>query len=234
MDGILLIDKLAGWTSHDVCQFIKKRFRVKKVGHTGTLDPQATGVLVLMLGAMTKRAQQLVNYDKEYTGTIEIGTTTSTQDGEGDVLEEKDWHEVTPDDVRAVIEQFKGPQKQVPPMVSAIRSGGVRLYTLARQGKEVKREARDIIIYEMTCNAITLPLIDFTVTVSKGTYVRTIAHDIGVKLGTGAHLKNLRRIRNGSFHIDECVSIDDLKKLENKNDLVQLLTTDKSKNEIET
>lgn len=226
MDGILLVDKPSSWTSHDVCNFIKRRFGVRKVGHTGTLDPQATGVLVLLLGRYTKLSARFTNFEKEYAGTMELGIRTTTQDGDGEVVEQKDWQHVTAEQIRTVFEKLKGPQKQVPPMVSAIRSHGVRLYTLARKGHEVERPARDIFIYDLQCRNIDLPLIDFTIVSSKGTYIRTVAYDIGETLGTCAYLKSLCRVRNGSFHVDDCLSIDELKKIKIKKDLRHYLRKD--------
>jgi len=168
LEGILLVDKPSGWTSHDVCNFIKKRFKVAKVGHTGTLDPQATGVLVLLLEGYTKLSARFTNFEKQYSGTIELGVATTTQDGDGEVIERRDWHGITSEHIQEVFESFKGPQKQVPPMVSAIRSRGVRLYTLARRGYEVRRKLRDIYIYDICCDNIYLPNIDFTIVSSKG------------------------------------------------------------------
>ena len=219
LEGILLVDKPAGWTSHDVCNFIKKRFKIAKVGHTGTLDPQATGVLVLLLNRYTKLSARFTNYEKQYSGTIELGISTTTQDGDGDIIERKDWHGITPEHVQDVFASFKGPQKQIPPMVSAVRSGGVRLYTLARRGYEVKRKLRDIVIYDIICEKIYLPCIDFSIVSSKGTYIRTVAHDIGEKLHVGAYLKGLCRVRNGTFHLRDCVEIVELKKMKNRDEL---------------
>jgi tRNA pseudouridine55 synthase len=224
--GVLLIDKPAGWTSHDVCNFVKRRFHIAKVGHTGTLDPQATGVLVILLGKYTKLSARFTNCDKEYRGTIELGATTTTQDGEGSVIERREWGHVTEEEVVKTVERFKGPQKQIPPMVSAIRSQGVRLYTIARKGIEIERKARDIVIYDIRCDKIYLPSIDFTVVSSKGTYVRTVAHDIGQSLGTGAYLKSLCRTRTGIFRHSDCVSIETLKKLASKDELLPLIRKD--------
>lgn len=225
-NGILLVNKPAGWTSHDVCQFVKKRFRLAKVGHTGTLDPQATGVLVLLLGRFTKYSEQFVGHDKVYTGTIELGKTTSSQDGEGEVIDQKPWEQLSPDSVRDVILSFQGEQEQIPPMVSALRSNGKRLYALARKGITVKREPRTIMIYSIHCDRIDLPLIDFTVHSSKGTYVRTIAHDVGQRLGTGAFLRTLCRIKSGTYSIDACVSIDVLKSIRDREELSRYIITE--------
>jgi len=233
-EGILLINKPSGWTSHDVCNFIKKRFKVAKVGHTGTLDPQATGVLVVLVGKYTKLSARFTSFDKEYAGTIELGVTTSTQDGDGEIVKKRDWHRVKPEMIYTIFEQLHGAQKQIPPMVSAIHSHGVRLYTLARKGHEVERKARDIYIHQLVCDKIELPFIHFTVVASKGTYIRTLAHDIGEQLGTGAHLKNLCRTRNGMFCLESCVTVDLLKQLRDRSELQQFLRTDSSAAEIKT
>ena len=145
--------------------------------------------------------------------------STTTQDGDGDIIERKSWQGVTPEDIHDVFASFKGSQKQIPPMVSAVRSGGVRLYTLARRGYEVKRKSRDIVIYDITCEKIYLPFVDFTIVSSKGTYIRTVAHDIGEKLHVGAYLKNLCRLRSGSFHLRDCIEIEELKKMKNRDEL---------------
>jgi tRNA pseudouridine55 synthase len=225
-NGILLVNKDAGWTSHDVCQFVKKRFGFSKVGHTGTLDPQATGVLVLLLGKFTKYSAEFVGHDKVYKGTIELGKTTSSQDGEGEVIEQKPWQHLSPEQVQRVIDSFRGEQDQIPPMVSALRSKGKRLYALARKGITVKREARKIMIYSIHCDQVELPAIDFTVHVSKGTYVRTIAHDVGQKLGTGAFLRTLCRIRSGMYSIESCVRVDTLKSMTDKEGIRQYIISE--------
>jgi len=224
-EGILLVNKDSGWTSHDVCQLVKRRFRIPKVGHTGTLDPQATGVLVLLLGKFTKYSAQFVGCDKTYRGTIELGITTSSQDGDGKILERKEWEHIRPDEVHTVINGFHGPQDQIPPMVSAVRTNGKRLYALARKGITVEREPREITVHSISCDKIELPFIDFTVHSSKGTYIRTLAHDIGQKLGTGAYLKRLCRIQVGDYHIDDCVAVETLKGLKEPEELVNFMTT---------
>jgi len=214
--GILLVDKPLDWTSHDVCNFVKRRFLIPKVGHTGTLDPKATGVLVLLLGKFTKHAPLFVGCDKVYAGTLTLGVTTSSQDSDGDILEEKAWDHITDVQVREAVVSFKGAQKQLPPMVSAIKSKGKRLYKLARKGITVEREPRDIIVHDITCDEVALPQVRFTAHVSKGTYVRTLAHDIGHKLGTGAYLSQLSRLKVGGYGVEMCVSVDALKSLEEK------------------
>lgn len=223
VEGILVIDKPAGWTSHDVCQFIRRRFKIKKVGHTGTLDPQATGVLVLLLGRYTKRAKDLAASDKEYEAVIELGKSTTTQDGEGEVIEEKAIDAIREEEIHKVVASFCGVQEQLPPMVSALKQNGVRLYTLARKGKTVERKPREITIYDIVCTKIDLPLVHVVLSCSKGTYVRTIAHDIGVRLGTGAYLKELVRTRNGKYRSEDAIGIDILKKMEDKEEIAKFV-----------
>lgn len=220
MNGILLVNKPGGWTSHDVCNFVKRRFKIAKVGHTGTLDPQATGVLVLLLGKFTKLATRFADDEKAYDGTIELGMTTTTQDGEGDVVASTDeWKHISREKIEAVVQGFVGEQLQLPPMASAVKVDGVRLYKLARKGKVVERKPRPIVIHEIVCTNIDLPYISLSVVVSKGTYVRTIAHDIGAALGVGAYLKSLRRTRSGKFSLEECVSVEELKQLTDTSEL---------------
>ena len=200
IDGVLLVDKGPDMTSHDVVAVARKCLNIKKIGHCGTLDPMATGIQDL-----------LMSEDKEYVGTIKLGITTNTQDAEGEHIEEKEVPDYTDDEIKAVIEEFKGDFYQIPPMVSAIKKDGVPLYKLARQGKTVKRDPRLVYIYSNRIDRIELPEIDFTVKCSKGFYVRTYAYDIGEKLGCGAHLKKLRRTRSGKFDLSRTVSFEQLK-----------------------
>ncbi len=223
VNGILIVDKPAGWTSHDVCHFVRKRFCISKVGHAGILDRTARGVLVLLLGHYTKLSARFLNQAKEYEGTMELGAKTTTHDAAGEIIERAPWDKTTEDDIRAVMDSFKGERDQLPPMASAVKLGGVRLYKLARQGKEVDRPMKMIHVYELEIRRIELPLIDFFCKVSKGTYVRTLANDIGTELGTHAHLKELRRTASGVFRIGESLSVDFLKSLKSKEDLKRYL-----------
>ena len=209
-DGVLLVDKAAGMTSHDVVALVRRQLQIKKVGHCGTLDPIATGLLLLTLGRGTKIQDLLMSEDKEYTGTLTLGATTDTQDRAGKVLEERAVPPLDEQVVRGAFEKFRGDFYQMPPMVSAIKQGGVPLYKLARQGKTVEREPRLVHVYSYAIARIESPEIDFTVACSKGFYVRTYAHDIGEALGCGAHLKDLRRTRSGRFVVDGAVSVDEL------------------------
>ncbi len=211
IDGVLLVDKGPDMTSHDVVAVARKCLNIKKIGHCGTLDPMATGLLILVVGKATKIQDLLMSEDKEYVGTIKLGITTSTQDAEGEYLEEKEVPDFSDDEIKATFDQFKGDFHQIPPMVSAIKKNGVPLYKLARQGKTVKRDPRLVYVYSSRIDRIEVPEIDFTVKCSKGFYVRTYAHDIGEKLGCGAHLQKLRRTRSGKFDLSRTVSFDQLK-----------------------
>ena len=210
-EGILAVDKPKGWTSHDVCAFVRKRFRISKVGHAGTLDPLATGVLVLLLGRATKLSQELSSCDKEYFGTFELGVETDSHDRDGRVIREAPWQNVTVERIKEVLPSFLGEIEQVPPMISAIRYKGVRLYHLARRGAVVPREKRRIVVYEFRLEGQSGPFVHFFSRVSKGTYLRTLVHDIGEALGCYATLSELRRIRAGDFRLEEAVTIDALK-----------------------
>src|SRR5437773_6387766 len=182
-DGVLLVDKAEGMTSHDVVALIRRKLEIKKVGHCGTLDPIATGLLLLTLGRGTKIQDLLMSEDKEYSGTMMLGVTTSTQDKEGQVIEQREVPAFDEKTIRAAFEKFRGDFYQMPPMVSAIKHAGVRLYKLARQGKTIERAPRLVHVYRYAIDRIALPKIDFTVVCSKGFYVRTYAHDVGVELG---------------------------------------------------
>lgn len=210
-DGVLLVDKAEGMTSHDVVAIVRRKLEIKKVGHCGTLDPIATGLLLLTIGRGTKIQDLLMSEDKEYTGALELGKSTSTQDRQGDVLETRPVPELSEEQIRAAFEKFRGDFYQMPPMVSAKKVGGVPLYKLARQGKVVEREPRFVHVYRYSIDGIALPEIHFTVLCSKGFYVRTYSHDIGEVLGCGAHLKSLRRTKSGRFDVDLAISVDDVK-----------------------
>lgn len=209
-DGILLVDKPAGWTSHDVVAKIRNHFKFNKVGHGGTLDPLATGLLVLLIGKGTKLSSRIMGGDKVYEGTIHLGITTSSQDRDGEVLETKDASHITRDQVEAVIPNYLGDIEQIPPMVSAIKKDGVALYKLARKGKEIEREPRKIHIFSFEITGFDNPLVNFRVKSTKGTYVRTLAHDIGNDLGTGGNLDALRRTNSGPLSIDKACTMDEI------------------------
>ena len=210
-DGVLLVDKAAGMTSHDVVALVRRRLQIRKVGHCGTLDPIATGLLLLTLGRGTKIQDLLMAEDKEYSGTMMFGLTTSTQDKEGEIIEQREVPALDEKNIRPAFEKFRGDFYQTPPMVSAIKHAGVPLYKLARQGKTVEREPRLVHVYRYSIDRIALPKVDFTVVCSKGFYVRTYAHDIGAELGCGAHLYSLRRVKSGRFDVANAVSVDQIK-----------------------
>ncbi|HEV2966385.1 MAG TPA: tRNA pseudouridine(55) synthase TruB [Chthoniobacterales bacterium] len=210
-DGVLLVDKADGMTSHDVVAIVRRQLGIKKVGHCGTLDPIATGLLLLTIGRGTKVQDLLMSEDKEYVGTLTLGISTSTQDRQGEVLETKPVPHFTEEQIRAAFDKFRGDFYQMPPMVSAKKHGGIPLYKLARQGKVVEREPRFVHVYRYTIDRIALPDVDFSVLCSKGFYVRTYAHDIGETLGCGAHLKSLRRTKSGRFDVANAISVAQIK-----------------------
>lgn len=208
------MDKEPGMTSHDVVAIARKQMGIKKIGHCGTLDPMATGLLMLVVGRATKIQDLLMSEDKEYVGTVTLGLTTSTQDAEGKPLEEREVPDLGEEAIKATFEKFTGEFEQIPPMVSAIKKDGVPLYKLARKGQEVKREPRPVYVTAYAIRRVALPEIDFIVNCSKGFYVRTYAHDIGEALGCGGHLSALRRTRSGKFNLDRAVTIRTLKTAE--------------------
>jgi tRNA pseudouridine55 synthase len=223
-DGVLPVDKAAGMTSHDVVALVRRQLQIKKVGHCGTLDPIATGLLLLTIGRGTKIQDLLMSEDKDYSGTLKLGIVTSTQDSAGEVVEERPVPSFSEDEIRKAFEKFNGDFYQMPPMVSAIKKGGVPLYKLARQGKVVEREPRLVHVYRHSIDRVALPEIDFSVVCSKGFYVRTYAHDIGETLGCGAHLQSLRRTKSGRFEVKGAVTIDELKNTEPVNLLGRILS----------
>lgn len=220
LNGFFVIDKPAGVTSHDIVSKVRRAINQKKVGHTGTLDPFATGVLPVAVGEGTKAIQFLDESEKEYRAVMRLGIATDTQDLTGQVLAERDWSHLDATDLERLVPQFLGLQKQMPPMFSAIKQGGVPLYKLARKGIEVEREAREVEIHSLSFDWIRLPEACFTVTCSRGTYVRTLACDIGEALGCGAHLLELRRTRSGLFREKDAISIEALAAAANQQDLI--------------
>lgn len=219
LDGLLLLDKPKGQTSHDMVDFLRRRFGLKKVGHCGTLDPMATGLLMLVIGKATKIQDLLMSEDKGYAGVMKLGQTTDSQDAEGKVLEEKEVPALTPEQIQAAFDKYKGDFYQMPPMVSALKHQGVPLYKLARAGKTVEREPRLVHVYQAKINKVTLPTVDFEIACSKGFYVRTYCHDIGQELGCGAHLTGLVRTKSGNFALRQAVTWDQLQTLSNATDL---------------
>lgn len=214
IDGVLLVDKPTGCTSHDIVDFVRRRFGFKKVGHCGTLDPLATGLLMLVIGKATKIQDLLMAEDKAYIGTMKLGQVTDSQDSDGKIVEEHPVPELTQAQVEAVMKEFTGDFYQTPPMVSALKKQGVPLYKLARAGKVVEREPRLVHIAYYKVHNFASPEVKFEIGCSKGFYVRTYCHDIGQKLGCGAHLIQLSRIKSGNFTLDRAVSWEKLQACE--------------------
>ena len=208
LDGALLIDKPAGPTSHDVVAAVRRRFRIKKVGHCGTLDPHATGLLVLVLGKATRLSERLMADDKVYEGTLKLGEATNSYDSDGELTGSLPVPLLTIEELNEIAASFVGDQMQLPPMVSAVKQNGVPLYKLARRGLEVERKERFIHIYTFSFTTYTEPLASFRIACTKGTYVRTLAHDLGQKIGCGAHLIALRRLISGRFDIADGLPLD--------------------------
>ncbi|MDD5634569.1 MAG: tRNA pseudouridine(55) synthase TruB [Candidatus Omnitrophica bacterium] len=209
LSGILIVDKEKNMTSHDVVQFVRRKFSIKKVGHAGTLDPNATGVLVLLLGDATKLSAGLIMDEKEYEAVMKLGEKTDSGDCRGKIVRKIDVN-ISADVIRKIFLEFTGEIEQVPPMVSAKSVGGKRLYKLALKGIEVERKAQKIFIKKLEIKKIELPYISFDVICSKGTYIRQLADDIGERLGSGGHLTELRRTRSGRFSIDRSISFEKL------------------------
>lgn len=210
---MVAIDKPEGLTSRRVVNEVSRSLRVKKAGHLGTLDPFATGVLIVLLGKATRVAPFLQMEPKEYQATLKLGLETDTQDRTGKVVREVDEVCVSQEEVRAVLSKFKGAVVQTPPMFSALKHQGVALYKLARRGQDVPRRERLVEIFEIEVEKIDLPFISFRVLCSGGTYIRTLASDVGRGLGCGAHLTALRRLRTGGFTIKDCLTLDQFKEL---------------------
>jgi tRNA pseudouridine55 synthase len=201
LDGAILIDKPAGPTSHDVVAAVRRKFGIKKVGHCGTLDPNATGLLVIVLGRGTKLSEKLMGGDKVYEGAVKFGEATDSYDADGEITSTAPVPLLTLDQLNEAAAAFIGDQMQMPPMVSAIKIKGVPLYKLARKGIEVEREPRLIHIYNFRFTGYEPPLGQFRIACTKGTYVRSIAHELGQKTGCGAHLATLRRTASGKFDV---------------------------------
>lgn len=218
MDGIIVINKQKEYTSHDVVAKLKKKLNISKVGHTGTLDPNATGVLPILIGKGTKFSKYLINHDKIYEVELELGKKTDTADIEGKVIEEKNVDErYIKENLLQVLESFVGKQEQIPPMYSAIKKNGKKLYEYARAGEKVEIEPRKIEIYKIDLNKYDKNIISFVVSCSKGTYIRSLCEDIAEKLNTVGYMKNLKRLQVGKFNIKDAVYIDDID-LKNVND----------------
>jgi tRNA pseudouridine55 synthase len=212
-DGAVLIDKPAGPTSHDVVDALRRAFRLEKVGHCGTLDPNATGLLIIVLGKGTKLSEKLMSDDKVYEGTIKFGETTDSYDAGGALLSSLPVPELTLEELNATAAAFQGDVMQMPPMVSAVKIKGVPLYKMARKGIEVERKARLIHVYSFRFASYTGPYGQFRIACTKGTYVRALAHEVGQKIGCGAHLATLRRVVSGKFDVKDSIPFEDALKL---------------------
>ena len=224
--GVLLLDKPRGLSSNDALQKAKWLLRTEKAGHTGTLDPLATGVLPVCFGASTKFSQLHVDADKTYEAVAVLGEKTATGDAEGEVIQRREVPAITPDRLEDLRCRFTGPLRQMPPMHSALKKDGKALYEYARAGQEVEREARDVVVHELAI-AVTedagRPALRFTARVSKGTYIRTLGEDIGEALGCGAHLTSLRRTATGGFGEAQCITLEALEAMGEEERLAQLL-----------
>ncbi|MBK8301841.1 MAG: tRNA pseudouridine(55) synthase TruB [Chitinophagaceae bacterium] len=207
---VLLINKPLEWTSFDVVQKLRYIIRIKKIGHAGTLDPLATGLLIICTGKFTKRINEFMAQEKEYTGTFTLGATTPTYDLESEPVNLKPFEHIPPEEIKSAAKNFTGEILQVPPAHSAIKVGGKRVYELARQGKEVKLEPRKVTIKEFEIVKIELPLVHFRVVCTTGTYIRSLANDFGEVLGCGAYLSSLCRTRIGEFWVKDAQSIQDI------------------------
>jgi tRNA pseudouridine55 synthase len=214
MNGILIVDKTQGMTSHDVVDFVRRRFRIKKVGHAGTLDPMATGILVVLIGKATKLSNLVMNTDKEYEVVMSLGKRTDTGDADGKVIyENAGCANITLEMIEKALKNFSGQISQVPPMMSAIKHKGKKLYELARKGIEIERQPRPIHIKELVLLWFRPPEAMLRVKCSKGTYVRVLCDDIGLLLGCGAYVSKIRRIGSGDFSIGEAVEFERLKNI---------------------
>lgn len=208
MDGILLFNKPILWTSHDAVDFFRRRLGQRKVGHAGSLDPMATGLLLILAGSATKLSSSLSGLDKDYEGVMTLGVMTDTQDLEGKILSAEDPTAVTVADVRRVMTEFEGPIRQIPPSFSAVKSGGKKLYEWARRGVKLEVEAREITVKRFELTAFASPDAHFSLSCSKGTYVRALCDEAGKALGCGAALSALVRTRIGEYHLKDAVTQD--------------------------
>lgn len=222
MDGVLIVRKEKGFTSHDVVAKLRGILHMKKIGHTGTLDPDAEGVLPVVLGKATRLVDMLTEKQKTYEALLRLGVETDTQDMTGSVIKELPVT-VSEEEVRQVIDSFTGQQQQIPPMYSALKVDGKKLYELAREGKTVERKPRTVYFYEIHILEMQLPLVRLSVTCSKGTYIRTLCHDIGQRLGCGGCMEDLLRTRSGQFILEDSLTLDEIQSLANMGNLKERL-----------
>lgn len=211
MNGVLIVDKPKGYTSHDIVNIIRKSLNIKKVGHTGTLDPNATGVLPILIGDATKISKYLIEHDKSYIAELKLGKSTTTGDSEGEKIEEKEVPKISKAELEAVLQSFKGKQTQIPPIYSSIKVNGKKAYEYARQGKEIELQPREIEIYDINQISLEKDTITFKVSCSKGTYIRVLCEDIAKKLNTVGHMSNLKRTQVDKFNIENAITIEQIK-----------------------
>lgn len=208
--GVLLVDKGLDWTSFDVVAKLRGVTRIKKIGHAGTLDPLATGLLIVCCGAMTKRISEFQEQTKAYHAVVKLGATTKTDDAEAEEENIQSPQHITEASIRTALEQFRGDIEQIPPMFSAIKQNGVALYKLARKGQEVERAVRHVSVYNIHITSVAMPFVSLTIECSKGTYIRSLARDLGAVLGVGGYLTSLRRTHIGNFDVANAVTIPDI------------------------
>lgn len=234
MDGIIVINKPKGYTSHDVVNVVRKQLNIKKVGHTGTLDPNATGVLPILIGKATKISKYLIEHNKTYIATIKLGEKTDTGDSEGQVVETKKIPEgLKKEDINKVLQSFLGKQKQLPPMYSAIKVNGKKLYEYAREGKELEIKPRDIEIYKIELLEYKNSKIKFEVECSKGTYIRTLCEDIAEKIETVGYMEELQRTKVNNFQIENSILLDNITIENAEQNIIKIEEVFKDKNTIE-
>lgn len=234
MDGLLIVNKPKGYTSHDVVNVVRKQLNIKKVGHTGTLDPNATGVLPILVGKATKISKYLIEHNKTYIATIKLGEKTDTGDSEGQVIETKKIPEgLEKENINKVLQSFLGKQKQLPPMYSAIKINGKKLYEYAREGKEVEVKPRDIEIYKIELLEYKNSKIKFNVECSKGTYIRSLCEDIAKELETVGYMEELQRTKVNNFKIENSILLDNITIENAEQNIIKIEEVFKNKNEIE-
>lgn len=212
LDGALLVDKPEEWTSHDVVAKVRNHFRIPKVGHCGTLDPMATGLLILVFGKATRLSESLMNTDKVYEGVMRLGESTDSHDADGELTGSMPVPPLSLEDLNTAAKVYEGDLQQIPPMVSAVKIGGVALHKLARKGQEVERQPRLIHIYSYKFHEYEEPFAYFEVACTKGTYIRVLADDLGKQLGCGAHLTRLRRLASGRFDVRDANTLETILK----------------------
>ena len=206
--GIVLVNKPRGITSHDAVDAARKKLNIRKIGHSGTLDPLAEGLLILLVGKYTKLFPKFAEFDKEYVTVIKLGEQTDSGDAQGKIIRRADYQDIKPEEIKTAVKFFLGESYQIPPMVSAVRQGGQRLYKLARKGIEIERKPRGIIIYSIDILNIDMPFVRIYVKCSKGTYIRKLAEDIGERLGTFAHITEIKRTGIGPFKLNEAFELE--------------------------